>query len=321
MSYRLQRRESVSKGMRRIATEQTDKAIAELVDPELTPHKTVHQLRKRCKKIRGLVRLVRPALGDQYQIENKSYRDIARKVSSVRDKQVLLETWKSFQADGDMTIIFVEPEYFGEVAAVLEQMRDHTAKQCNLDESLCELELLFRQARSRIENWSFSEDAFRSIYGGLKQTYDRGYRDIYKILDTPHPANEQLHEWRKRTKYHWYHLRLLRPLWKKMLNVHIRELSVLSELLGYDHDLAVFRQTVIERPGLFGEPAKLEPLLSQLQNRRQQIQRRALSLGMRIYAEMPNNLADRFEKYWDAWQQDNPRLIAAEVQLSEKSTK
>ncbi|MEZ4569166.1 MAG: hypothetical protein R2849_02320 [Thermomicrobiales bacterium] len=62
MAYRLEPDEALDVGVRRIATEQVEKALAELDDSDLDRHATVHQVRKRCKKIRGLLRLVRPGL-------------------------------------------------------------------------------------------------------------------------------------------------------------------------------------------------------------------------------------------------------------------
>jgi hypothetical protein len=65
MSYHLKRSDGpVQDGVRRIAVDQIDAAIAELDDKALDVHETVHQIRKRCKKLRGLIRLVRPAFAD-----------------------------------------------------------------------------------------------------------------------------------------------------------------------------------------------------------------------------------------------------------------
>lgn len=62
MSYHLEIGESIEKGIKRIAHEQLDSAIDELTDDKLDPHDVVHQVRKRCKKLRGLLRLVRLSL-------------------------------------------------------------------------------------------------------------------------------------------------------------------------------------------------------------------------------------------------------------------
>jgi inorganic triphosphatase YgiF len=64
MPFRLRRKKTVQKSVRRIALEQIDKAIREVLDDNVNRHEAVHQVRKRCKKLRGLIRLVRPSFQD-----------------------------------------------------------------------------------------------------------------------------------------------------------------------------------------------------------------------------------------------------------------
>ena len=57
MGYRIRQKESVQDAIQRIATEQIDKAIAEIEDAARDRHEVIHQVRKRCKKLQALVRL------------------------------------------------------------------------------------------------------------------------------------------------------------------------------------------------------------------------------------------------------------------------
>lgn len=84
--------ESVQNGIRRAISEQIEKALDEITDRDLDRAETIHQVRKRCKKIRGSLRLVRGALGNRYSEENAWYRDTARHVSDLRDAQAMIET-------------------------------------------------------------------------------------------------------------------------------------------------------------------------------------------------------------------------------------
>ena len=63
MAYRLKRKETVVDGIRRIAHQQLARAAAELVDESLEPAAQIHQVRKRLKKLRALLRLVRVDIG------------------------------------------------------------------------------------------------------------------------------------------------------------------------------------------------------------------------------------------------------------------
>ncbi len=73
MSYRLQRSESVIQGVKRIAREQLDKALTDIKNEDMDRHEAVHQVRKRFKKIRGLIRLVRPSFEKTYRARMRSF--------------------------------------------------------------------------------------------------------------------------------------------------------------------------------------------------------------------------------------------------------
>jgi len=62
MGFRFEEKDAgLADGMRRIATEEVARAEAELADPDLPIARKVHQARKRTKRLRGLLRLLRPA--------------------------------------------------------------------------------------------------------------------------------------------------------------------------------------------------------------------------------------------------------------------
>ena len=93
MAYRFERDfATIQDGVRQIAVELIDDAIDCAGGKGKDVDATVHALRKSCKKLRGLIRLVRPAF-DDYQAENAAFRDAARNLSSLRDGGVLIETY------------------------------------------------------------------------------------------------------------------------------------------------------------------------------------------------------------------------------------
>ncbi|MDE3194884.1 MAG: CHAD domain-containing protein, partial [Acidobacteriota bacterium] len=64
MPYRLALDESIPRGIRRIAREEIDSAIANLrIKTPSKRDEAVHEARKSLKKLRSLVRLVSPCLG------------------------------------------------------------------------------------------------------------------------------------------------------------------------------------------------------------------------------------------------------------------
>ena len=65
MAYTFELGKSVQENVRHIAETQVDKAISEIDHSDLSTSATVHQIRKRCKKVRGL-RPVRDVGPDQW---------------------------------------------------------------------------------------------------------------------------------------------------------------------------------------------------------------------------------------------------------------
>ena len=93
MEYHIRIDEDVKPAVRRIALKQIEVGIQEIENAALDRHEVVHQIRKRCKKQRALLRLVRPCIGSSFHAENVFYRDLSRNLSSLRDAQALLESF------------------------------------------------------------------------------------------------------------------------------------------------------------------------------------------------------------------------------------
>jgi len=86
MTYELDPEQPLDAEVRRIATELIDHAVAQIDGTKTAPHEAihhdvhheaVHEVRKDCKKLRGLLRLVRPAVPKLYTHENAAFRDTA----------------------------------------------------------------------------------------------------------------------------------------------------------------------------------------------------------------------------------------------------
>lgn len=291
MAYRLRICESLPEGVRRIAREQVDKALEELSDEDRP--KAVHQCRKRFKKIRGLIRLVRPALGQTYQDENQWYRNEARTLSRARDAEALLETLRSLRAErGDSADDSMFEAALNDLQAHQKQVMDD---QGSLGRRIEQLADRLTDARNRIAGWELADDGFDAIGPGLGKTYRRARRSMKRALNRP--TNERLHEWRKRSKYHWYHMRLLRNLWKPVFSTRADELSRLADLLGDDHDLAEFRNLLLKDQAVVQDPERLERLLGLAQIQRQHLQQKARKLGKLLFAEKTAAFVERTGAY------------------------
>jgi CHAD domain-containing protein len=305
MGYRLKPDEPVTDGVKRVILGEIDKADTMLRQGGDERDEGVHEARKSFKKIRAVLRLVRPALGSAYARENAWFRDAARELSDLRDAQAVLESLDKLQnAFRDET----DEDAFAAIRSALEQRRNSIgdndgALAANVERVRANLE----DVRQRVESWKFKRDGFAAIGPGLRDTYRRGRKARAMTLRAP--SDEAFHEWRKGVKYHWYHVRLLQDLWPKMLKPTRALLKELAAILGDDHDLVVLKQTIAEAAPDLRHSDRRESIASGapdslLDQRQKQLRAAAASLGDRIYAEKPKCLAGRFHAYWRIWRDE-----------------
>ncbi|MBU1192246.1 MAG: CHAD domain-containing protein [Gammaproteobacteria bacterium] len=293
MAYRLKRKKSIQHNLQRIAQEQIDRAIIEITDPELESHKAVHQVRKRCKKLRGLIRLVRPSFGD-YAFENAFLRDTARNLSGLRDAQTILNTFKKLAQQMEQPL---DTSLQVTITDRLEQRRqDTTYRHLEMESRLARFAERMQLLQHRVNDWQLDKSGFRAVKKGLIITYGRGRKAIRKAYTKPSTA--RFHEWRKLVKYHWYHARLLQPIWPLMMDVEIVAADELSDLLGDEHDLAVLSDTLKDEGALFSSPEQMASIIAVITQQRTQLQQQCLPLGKRLFAEKPKHLARRLHAYW-----------------------
>lgn len=298
MSYRLDAAESFPDGIKRIAREQLDQAVEQLTEAE-DRDAAVHEARKGFKKIRAVLRLVRDEIGeDVYQAENVCYRDAGRKLAPVRDSFVKVETLDGVTAHFAETLA---PEAFNGLREALVQRHAETQQRVLEEEHAAEqVVATLAEARGRIADWPIEHKGVRAFRAGLRRVYKRGHNRLADARDEP--GVEILHEWRKRVKYLWYHVRILQPIWSDLLDELADALHDLSDVLGDYHDLAIVRETVVREPDVRVDAQAAQHLIGLLDRRRAELEAAAWPLGERIYVETPDAFVARMSDYWDVWQ-------------------
>lgn len=302
MSYRIEAHETLPEGIKRIALEQIDQALEQLTDRPEGRDEAVHDARKRFKKVRAVLRLVRDEIGeDVYQAENRCFRDAGRRLSAVRDSAVLIETldyMADHAANGQLSADLVT-----RVRHRLVYAHEYLSERILESESALAIVIdMITRARARVAGWPIEHDDFSALADGLHRVYKRGRKRFADAMDEPSTAH--LHEWRKRVKYLWYHTRILKPLWPPVLDELADELHDLSDVLGLDHDLAVFLDKVIDLPEM-AEDGNAELFAELIGHRRADLQASVEPLAARIYADKPKTFITRFASYWDAWRLEN----------------
>jgi len=298
MSFALKPDRCLRKNIHRIARKQLDNALVELTGEKDPRDEAVHEARKCLKKLRAVLRLVRPAIrAKSFRAENVCFRDAARPLTEVRDAKILIETLdglvEHFRAQ-------IAGRAFADVRKALQDHLRGVRKQV-LDEqnAFATVGEVVRQAARRVNRWTDVPNRWPALGAGLEDTYRRAGTAYRKAATDPTvPA---LHEWRKQVKYLRYQLELLRPIWPERLEELATEADHLGDLLGDDHDLAVLRQLLTDEPDRFGAAGDRELLLALIDRRRAELEEESLRLGERFFQERPRAFVRRLKGYWKAW--------------------
>lgn len=280
--------------VRKLADDQVARAIASLEKADEDVETAVHDARKRFKKIRALLRLVRPGLGKTYKSENAFYRDLGRDLSDIRDAQVMSKTLATLSAKAPTS---AAAELLAPVCAWTQARRKHVLERQDVHLRTQTTRHHLITGRLRIEDWALDADPpAAALIGGLKKTYKRARNRFDEALAMPEPT--RMHEWRKRVKYHWYHCRLLRAAWPSAIDPHIDALDSLADDLGADHDLAVLAQTLRDDQAADIPAPSVRAAHGLAMRVSSDLRERAFAAAPRLFAETPGALARRFEAYW-----------------------
>lgn len=297
MGYELQLNETPEDGIKRIILEIIDTAVAGLTEMPQGKAKAVHNARKACKRIRAALRLVRDEIGEPlYQQENIYFRDASRRLAEVRDSLVVVNALdalvRHFAAE-------LPPGAFDALRARLIE-RHHAISHAILDGNVMEeTAVLLRNGRAAIEQLPITHADFSAVAPGLLRVYQRGRTRMAEAYATNQP--EQFHDWRKRVKYLWYQLEMLRQTWPHLLDTLVNDLHEVSDYLGDAHDLVELGRIVQEETAVFGDDPSI-PLLAEFVERwRADFESAARPLGLRLYAETPELFTLRIGSYWDTW--------------------
>jgi hypothetical protein len=292
--YRLRRGEEPASEVKRVACGRMESALEHLrVQSPKDPAPAIHEARKDLKKVRSLLRLVRDEIGDDlYRRENSRFRRAGRLLSGPRDAQVKLET---LEALGERFAAEASGHDWRAYASALRaEAEPGPGLGDRIERAAGEIEI----GRMAVEGWSLETEGWGLVRRGLRRGYRRGRKRFAESASKP--SDEAVHEWRKRAKDLWYHLRLLRDAKPKRIGKEADRAHDLSDLLGDHHDLAVLREDARSRSRLLG-PGSIELLSTLIERRQRELLGEALSLGERVYAEKPRSFAGHVERYWEAW--------------------
>jgi CHAD domain-containing protein len=312
--------EDPANGLQRVALGQLD-LILELLEGEIDAQHAahvVHETRKALKRLRALLRLLRDELAPGvFARENAALRDTGRRLAPARDAEVMVSTLEQLLERHPRKL--GRRQSLGRLRGRLAEERDRAAAHVLLGESAARREVVgeLRAMRSRVLYWSLPRRAGMELAApGLRRIYRQGRKRYRRAAKGRGDRSRSMHEWRKRVKDLRHATELLdrndpdakasrrgrRGKGKRRRGKHgqaariqrlARRADKLGEMLGEDHDLAVFAERVREDPRLQLPRGARRTLLRAIAKRRRQLRRAALDDGQRIYRRGPDAFVGR----------------------------
>jgi CHAD domain-containing protein len=299
VAFRLKKGAPVATEVRRIVLRQLEVAISELHtvgDPQ--SDEAVHDARRRVKKIRAIIRLVRPVLDKAYRSVDDDLRTVAHMLAPVADGRGIIETLDELARRYGKAL---PPRT---IEAARKGVIRHGARA---DREAAERGVLevaagtLRSERKRIKHWQMSAQGFRAIGPGLEESYRRARRMMIVAWSRPKPSH--FHTWRRYVKDHWFHVRLLEGRCGYHLVGYERRIEALDGVLGEYHNVILLRDVLVTDVGLpREETARCLRVVARYQRL---LRRHAELLGVRIYTERPRRFVRRIRRLWQQ-QTDGP---------------
>lgn len=304
MTYRLKFNEPLGKGWRRIVREQIEQA-RELLASGQDVDGAIHETRKSMKRVRALLKLLRPGLSaSDYKRQNRRYRDITRVLSGVRDHAVLMATARSLynETAGEAraaTNAFLSQMSQGSESGAGDRQAaapgvTKAEKAARVHEALAALEAALKS----LEKLRFKENSFAVVRRGVERSYRDARNDMKQAFGSG--VDEDFHAWRKSVQAHWRHMLLVGRAWPDLFAARAQLAKEMSDLLGLDHDLFVLIGRAKSFPEQGAEDGGRDAMVRAAKERQREIRKELEIKAAALFAEPTSRFVASVDAYWHA---------------------
>jgi len=281
-SYRLLAGQPPAAEVRRVLGAQNAKALELLQTWHADPAKRIHRARQTFKRIRALLRAIRPVSRYVFMVENRFYRDLARTLSYARDAEAMAESVRLLEErlreplprqSWSMLRTSLERRAVVELANSISGLSDSIEVAC--------AELTF--AQRRLQRLPLGTLRKKDLKRGVAATVRRGAHAYWRAVEQPEAEN--FHALRKFAKYAYNQARVMKALRPGWSSAHAPALAELEQALGQMHDLVVLDSFLRTQPDSLGIDIHVRRLRRAIGGAEADIRLRSLQLGRRIFGE------------------------------------
>jgi CHAD domain-containing protein len=306
MSFRLRSTESIADGLRRLAREELRSISTHLDDAAPPRDDAIHEIRKSVKKTRALLQVVGADDGQGLAKSAKRLRAINRRLSALRDADVMLETLHTLR-NKDRGIL--NGRCSARVHRRLSSHKKSVMKAARRKETWRRVGQSVRKIRQDARQWKPKHRQFGSLAAGIRLAHQRGRTTMARARKRQRAAD--FHEWRKQIKALWYELRLLEGTGPRIRR-DVKALHRAEAWLGNEHDVEALCDELskavpqgesridLDRVRLVGDRYQCE------------LRAKALTSTKRIYARAPREYGNSVRREWKRWHTRQKRRHGAE---------
>jgi CHAD domain-containing protein len=289
MAFHLRASHPIGHELRRVVGREFRAAIQALAS-DTHDESAIYETRKSLKKLRSVVRLLRPTMGACVSAEDRRLHEVARRLSGLRDAEVAPETLAALteRCLGRLSVTTTR--------AVQRTLRKRIQRvEAHADATRTRALRELREARKSLRDCLTGIDGFSKVRPGATNGYRRA-RKAMKGLDEASSA-AQFHRWRRRVKEHWYHVRLFEAV-SRSASIRGRRLARLETYLGDAHNLAILRTILVRTPLARSDRRWRAEVLACIAKAQAALRRRALKLGGRLFKAKPRTFRNVLTHWW-----------------------
>ena len=286
--------ESIAAGVVRIADVLIGYATDRIARRQDDRTRDVHAIRVSIKRLRALLRLIRPAIGEAaFERENAALRTCGRRLAFSRDMTIVQQTLsalaESLRNKGDRQV----------VRQALSHSEMRLDPRLEIEQAMQDVARTLQRAAGRIKRMKLAGSEWQTVGKGLRVVYAQA-RKRMQIAFTKR-SDKAYHEWRIRVKNLYHQLQMLDPMWPKRLKRLAARLKTLQAGIGADHDLVVVKSLLLDQPDAFGGDEAVRRLAGLLEAKSRQLRSKSRPLGKALFREEPGAFIRKLGRHWRAW--------------------
>jgi CHAD domain-containing protein len=286
----LQSHESLRTGLLRVVDELIGSLTTNQAHLTRNGEEDIHRVRTTIKRLRALLRLIRPAIDPAFfNRENDRLGTAAGLLSFARDTEVACRTLKTLPVSDE-----TDQEA---VRSVLSSLETRAQQPKDIQETMAEVNRRLEQARLNFHRLKLRGSDRQILEVGLRAVYRQGRQRMKTAIKQG--QDNAFHRWRIRAKNLYYELQFLESVWPKRIDRLVSRLSDLEDQIGRDHDAAVLREWLKKQPGTFGSDETVQRVVACLDDQTRALRQKVAPLGRKIWRQKPRRFAQKVVRHWN----------------------